>query len=69
LIYAAALHATIFKGELLFDDLSQVLVNAGCMTHTQLPTGSYLDVGTLDALLLAGKVRQQRVKQVVHAAE
>ncbi len=43
-------------GELQFGDLSQEYVQDGIMTHTQMPQGSYLDLGTPAALFAAATI-------------
>ncbi len=44
------------EGELQFADLSMEYVRAGAMTHTPMPAGSYLDLGTPTALFTASQV-------------
>ncbi len=48
--------STRLTGELQIGDLSMHYVKEGRMTHTPIPAGSYLDLGTHDSLLRAANI-------------
>ena len=50
------------KGEVHVAMLSQGFIDRGEMTHTTLPVGSYIDLGTPDALLRGANMLQARAK-------
>ncbi len=55
-VFARAHQLLAKDGELQFGDLSLQYVNEGKMTHTPMPAGSYLDLGTPAALFAASQI-------------
>ena len=68
-VFAMAREMSKKEGELQFGDLAIEYVNQGRMTHTPMPPGSYLDLGTPDALLTAANIVAEDRRGAKLAAE
>ena len=68
-VFAMARSMSDQPGELQFGDLAMEYVRQGRMTHTAMPPGSYLDLGTPDALLKASQLEASERNRQLIAAE
>ena len=68
-VFAMARDMSKKEGELQFGDLAIEYVNQGRMTHTPMPPGSYLDLGTPGALLTAANIVAQDQRKTKIAAQ